>query len=165
MAKTRRTRMSAENDHRRVTRLRLRIVIKETQGYQTGYLQASSDTIQHGLESREVGYGFSIILCGHWVNHPVFDRNRWNHFGGPVREDRSVRKSSAARPTSSVSSRTTLWTERERFTVRAVNTSSCLACARSAAHPTASAAHPTAHLTAPHAPHAPHAGLGRACCL
>jgi hypothetical protein len=72
-----------------------------------------------------------------WVKHPVFDRNRWNHFGGPVREDRSVRKSSAPRPTSSVSSRTTLWTERERFTVRAVNTSSCLACARSAAHPTA----------------------------
>ena len=72
MAKTRRARIDAENGHRRVTRLRLRIIVKETRGYPTGYLQASSDTIQHGLESREVGYGFSIILCGHWI-HPAFE--------------------------------------------------------------------------------------------
>ena len=67
MAKTRRTRMSAENDHRRVTRARLRMTVKETQGYPTGYLRASSDTIQRGPESREVGYETSIILGGCWV--------------------------------------------------------------------------------------------------
>ena len=67
MAKTRRTRMSAENDHRRVTRPRLRIIVKETRGYPTGYLRASSDTIQHGPESREVGCGFSIILDSLWL--------------------------------------------------------------------------------------------------
>ena len=67
MAKTRRTRMSAENDHRRVTRPRLWIIVKETRGYPTGYLRTQSDTIQHGPESREVGYGFSIILHGHWI--------------------------------------------------------------------------------------------------
>ena len=67
MAKTRRTRIDAENDHRRVTRPRLRIIVKETRGYPTGYLQASSDTIKHGLESREVGYDEAIILGGLWL--------------------------------------------------------------------------------------------------
>ena len=67
MAKTRRARIDAENDHRRVTRPRLRIIVKETQSYLTGYLRARSDTIIHGPESREVGYGFSIILHGHWL--------------------------------------------------------------------------------------------------
>ena len=67
MAKTRRARIDAENDHRRVTRPRLRIIVENTRGYLTGYLRASSDTIQHGPESREVGYGFSMLLCGHWV--------------------------------------------------------------------------------------------------
>ena len=57
MAKTRRTRMSAENDHRRVTRPRLRIIVKETQGYPTGYLRAPSDTIEYDHESREVKAG------------------------------------------------------------------------------------------------------------
>ena len=64
MAKTRRTRMSAGNDHRRVTRPRLRIIVKETRGYLTGHLRASSDTIQHGPESREVGYDEAKPLTG-----------------------------------------------------------------------------------------------------
>ena len=68
MAKTRRARIDADNGHRRVTRPRLRIFVKETQGYPTGYLQAPSDTIQHGPKAREVGYGFSIILGGLWLN-------------------------------------------------------------------------------------------------
>ena len=54
MAKTRRTRMSAEKDHLRVTRPRLRIIVKETQGYPTGYLQAPSDTVEYDLEPRKV---------------------------------------------------------------------------------------------------------------
>ena len=72
MAKTRRARIDAENDHRRVTRPRLRIVVKETQGYPTGYLRTQSDTIQHCPESREVGYGFSIILHGSWLCGPIW---------------------------------------------------------------------------------------------
>ena len=67
MAKTRRTRMSAENDHRRVTRPRLRTFVKETRGYPTGYLRAQSDAVKYDRESREVGYGFSIILDGLWL--------------------------------------------------------------------------------------------------
>ena len=67
MAKTRRARIDAENNHRRVTRLRSRIIVKETRGYPTDRLRASSDTIQHGPESREVGCGFSIILDGLWL--------------------------------------------------------------------------------------------------
>ena len=67
MAETRRARIDAENDHRRVTRPRLRIFVEETQGYPTGYLRASSDTIQHGPELREVGCRFSIILDGLWL--------------------------------------------------------------------------------------------------
>ena len=66
-AETRRTRMSAENDHRRVTKPRLRIIVKETRDYPTGYLRASSDTIQRGPESREVGYETSVILGGYWI--------------------------------------------------------------------------------------------------
>ena len=64
MAKTRRARTDADNDHRRVTRPRLRIMKAETQGFPTSYLRASFDTIAHSPESREVGYGFSIILHG-----------------------------------------------------------------------------------------------------
>ena len=67
MAKTRRARIDAENDHRRVTRLRLRIIVKETRDYQTGYLRASSDTIQHGPESREVGCDEAKPLHGLWI--------------------------------------------------------------------------------------------------
>ena len=62
-----RARIDSENDHRRVTRPHLRIIVKETRGYSTGYLRGSSDTIQHGPESREVGYGFSIIMDGLWL--------------------------------------------------------------------------------------------------
>ena len=47
MAKTRRARIDAENGHRRVTRPRLRIIEAETQGYLTGYLRASSATVQY----------------------------------------------------------------------------------------------------------------------
>ena len=43
------------------------MIVKETQGYPTGYLRASSDTIQHGLESREVGYETAITLHGLWI--------------------------------------------------------------------------------------------------
>ena len=71
MAKTRRARIDAENGHRRVTRPRLRIIEAETQagtqGYPTGYLRASSDTIQHGPESREVGYDEAKPLRGLWI--------------------------------------------------------------------------------------------------
>ena len=62
MAKTRRTRMSAENDHRRVARPRLRIIVKETRGYPTGYLQAPDGAIKYDRESREVGCETAIVL-------------------------------------------------------------------------------------------------------
>jgi len=67
MAKTRRARIDAESDHQRVTRPRLRIMKAETQGFPTSYLRASSDTIKHGLESREVGYDEAKPLCGLWI--------------------------------------------------------------------------------------------------
>ena len=54
MAKTLRARIDAENDHRRVTRPRLRIIVKETRGYPTGYLRAPSDAIKYDRESRKV---------------------------------------------------------------------------------------------------------------
>ena len=38
---------------RRVTRPRLRIIVKETRGYPTGYLRAPSDTIECGRASRQ----------------------------------------------------------------------------------------------------------------
>ena len=64
MAKTRRARIDAENGHRRVTRPRLRIIKAETQGFPTSYLRASSDTIEHGSDSCEVGYDEAKPLCG-----------------------------------------------------------------------------------------------------
>ena len=67
MAKTRRARIDAENDHPRVTRPRLRIIVKETRGYSTDYLRASFDTIQQGPESREVGCDEAIIPGGLWI--------------------------------------------------------------------------------------------------
>ena len=45
MAITRRARIDAESDHRRVTRPRSRIIVKETRGYLTRYLQAQSGAI------------------------------------------------------------------------------------------------------------------------
>ena len=54
MAKTLLARVDTENDHRRVTRPRLRIIVKETRGYPTGYLQAPSDAIEYDRESRKV---------------------------------------------------------------------------------------------------------------
>ena len=74
MAKTGRTRIAAENAHRRVTRPRLRIIVQETRGYPTGYLRASSDTIQHGPESREVGCETSFFLSSLWLSSI-----RWYH--------------------------------------------------------------------------------------
>ena len=68
MAKTRRARIDAENDHRRVTRPRLRIIVKKTRGYLAGYLRASSDTIQHGPESRKLGCETSFFLGSLWIN-------------------------------------------------------------------------------------------------
>ena len=70
MAKTRRARIDAENGHRRVTRPRLRITAKETRGIPTSYLRASSDTIQHGPESCEVGYDEAKPLCGLCIRFP-----------------------------------------------------------------------------------------------
>ena len=67
MAKTRRARIYVENDHRRVTRLRLRIIVKETRGYLTGYLRAKSGTIKYDRGSREVGYETAIALGGLWI--------------------------------------------------------------------------------------------------
>ena len=64
MAKTRRARIDAENDHRRVTRPRLRTIVKETRSYLTCYLRAQSGTIEYDRGSREVGYDEAIILLG-----------------------------------------------------------------------------------------------------
>ena len=64
MAKTRRTRIGAENGHRGVTSPRLRIIVKETRGYPTGYLRAPSDTIKYGRGLREVGCETAIVLNG-----------------------------------------------------------------------------------------------------
>ena len=47
----RRARIDAENGHQRVMRSRLRIIVKETRGYPTGYLQAQSGTIEYGRGS------------------------------------------------------------------------------------------------------------------
>ena len=66
MAKTRRTRIGAENGHRGVTSPCLRIIVKETRGYPTGYLRAESDTIKYGRGLREVGYETAIVLNGEW---------------------------------------------------------------------------------------------------
>ena len=63
--------MSAENDHRRVTRPRLRIIVKETRGYPTGCLRASSGTVQHGPESRKVGCETSFFLSGLWLKKTI----------------------------------------------------------------------------------------------
>ena len=54
MAKTRRARIGVENDHRRVTRPRLRIIVKETRGIPTGYLRVPSGTIECDRELRKV---------------------------------------------------------------------------------------------------------------
>ena len=54
MAKTRRARIDAENDHRRVTRPSLWIIVKEKRGYPTGYLRAPSDAVMYDRESRIV---------------------------------------------------------------------------------------------------------------
>ena len=67
MAKTRRARIDAENDHRRVTRPRLRTIVKETRSYLTCYLRAQSGTIEYDRGSREVGYDEAIILHGLWL--------------------------------------------------------------------------------------------------
>ena len=75
MAKTCRTRMSAENDHRRVTRPNIRIIIHETRGYLMGYLQTPSDTIKHDHESLEVGY------------ETAMDRSKKNLLNGVIRDE------------------------------------------------------------------------------
>ena len=67
MAKTRRARIDAENDHRRVTRPRSRIIVKETREYPTGYIQAQSGTAQYDRGSREVSCGEAIIPGGGWL--------------------------------------------------------------------------------------------------
>ena len=58
MAKTRRARIDAENDHRRVTRPRLQIIVKEMRGYPTGYLRAQFGAIEYGPESLKLVAGF-----------------------------------------------------------------------------------------------------------
>ena len=67
MAKTRRTRIGAENGHRRVTRACLWILVKETRGYPTGYLRAHSETVEYDRGSRKVGYETAITLGGLWI--------------------------------------------------------------------------------------------------
>ena len=67
MAKTRRTRIGAENGHRGATSLRLRIIVKETRGYPTDYLRAPPDTITYGCGLREVGCETEIVLNGWWL--------------------------------------------------------------------------------------------------
>ena len=47
-------RIDAENGHRRVTRPRLRILVKETQGIPTGYLREPSGTVNYDPEHREL---------------------------------------------------------------------------------------------------------------
>ena len=64
MAKTRRARIDTENDYRRVTRLRLWAIVKETRGYPTGYLRAQSGTIKYDHGSREVDCETAIALHG-----------------------------------------------------------------------------------------------------
>ena len=54
MAKIRRARIDAENGHRRVTRPRLRIIVKETRSNPTGYLRAPSGTVKYGRGPLEV---------------------------------------------------------------------------------------------------------------
>ena len=49
----RRARIDAENGHRRFTRPRLRIINRETRRYPTGYLRASSDTIEYDRGQHE----------------------------------------------------------------------------------------------------------------
>ena len=49
-----RARIDAEKGHRRVTRPRLRIIAKETQGYLTGYPRVQSGTIMYGRGSLKV---------------------------------------------------------------------------------------------------------------
>ena len=67
MAKTLLARIDAENDYRRVTRPRLRIIVKETRRYPTGYLRAQSGTTEYDCGSREVGYETSTIPSGLWL--------------------------------------------------------------------------------------------------
>ena len=67
MAKTRRARIDAENGHRRVTRSRLRIIVKEMWGYPTDYLLTPSGTIEYDRGSRKVGCGKAMIPGGHWI--------------------------------------------------------------------------------------------------
>ena len=49
-----RSQIDAETGHRRVTRPRLRINVKETRGILTGYLRALSDAVKYDRESRKV---------------------------------------------------------------------------------------------------------------
>ena len=53
----RRARIDAENGHRRVTRPRLRIIVKETRGYPTGYLRVQSGTVEYDREQHELKAG------------------------------------------------------------------------------------------------------------
>ena len=64
MAKTRRTRIGAENGHRGVTSPRLRIIVKETRGYPTGDLRAPPGTIKYGRGLRGVGCETELVLNG-----------------------------------------------------------------------------------------------------
>jgi len=68
MAKTRRTRIGAENGHRGVTSPRLRKIVKATRSYLTSYLWAKSDTIKYGRGLREVGCETEKVLNGYRVD-------------------------------------------------------------------------------------------------
>ena len=63
--------LKTDQFNRRVTRPRLRIIVKETRGYPTDYLQAPSDTIKYDPESREVGCETSFFLSRLWINRII----------------------------------------------------------------------------------------------
>ena len=78
----RRARIDAENDHRRVTRPRLRIIVnvKETRGYPTGHLRDPSDAIECNRESRKVFGYTSGSRNGLWIQRG--DKRKKSFWGG-----------------------------------------------------------------------------------
>ena len=72
-------------DDWRVTRPRLRVIVKETRGIPTGYLRAPYGAVRYNRESRKVGYDEAIILGSHWLNKntgqdwPRRRRKKWCH--------------------------------------------------------------------------------------
>ena len=57
----RRARIGAENSHRRVTRSRLRVTVKETRGVPTGYLRAPYDAATFRSDEKRPNLAFNSI--------------------------------------------------------------------------------------------------------